>query len=77
MMRPLVTEIALTASKYRSAVVIETASGMLDAKSIMGVFTSFVNTRPIAIYVQGDDADEAKADIQRVLKQFNLEIEFK
>jgi len=76
-MRPLVTEIALAASKYRSAVIIETASGMLDAKSVMGVFTSFVDTKPTAIYIQGDDANEARADIERVLKQFNLEIEIK
>lgn len=76
-MRPLITELAIVASKYRSAIILDTPSGKLDAKSIMGVFTSFVDSRPTAIYIQGDDAVEARADLERLLKHFNIEVEFK
>ncbi len=76
-MKPLVTEIALIAGKYRSAIVLETATGMLDAKSIMGVFTSFTDTRPNVIHIQGEDAEEARAELERLFKQLNVEMQFK
>jgi phosphotransferase system HPr-like phosphotransfer protein len=76
-MKPLVTEIALVASKYRSAIILETPTGMIDGKSIMGIFTSFVDTQPVAIHIQGDDADEARAELERLFKQLNVEMQFK
>ena len=76
-MKPVVTQIAMVASKYRSAVVIETPTGMIDGKSVMGIFTSFVDNQPTAIHIQGDDAEEARADLQRLMQELKIEVEFK
>lgn len=76
-MKPLITEIALVASKYRSAIILETETGMIDAKSIMGMFTSFVGVNPNIIHIQGADAEQAKAELTQLFKQLNVKVQFK
>ena len=76
-MRPPITELAITASKFRSAIVLETEKQMIDVRSVMGLYSVYLKENPYIIHVSGDDEVEARAALQEVIKNLNLQITVK
>lgn len=58
------------AGKFRSSIHIELESKRVNAKSIMGVMTMPLERgQKLTITAEGDDAEEAIADLERFLTQ--------
>ncbi|MBU5440613.1 MULTISPECIES: HPr family phosphocarrier protein [unclassified Paenibacillus] len=69
-----IVEIAQTASKFRSSIVLQTENKYIDVKSILGLFTTLLNNHQYELHVHGPDADEAKAAMAEVFAKHNLNV---
>ena len=58
-----IVEISQTASQFTSSIVLQAENKYIDVKSILGLFTTLVNSQSYELHVHGPDADEAKAMI--------------
>tara|TARA_B100000315_G_C14483737_1_gene544175 strand:+ start:419 stop:685 length:267 start_codon:yes stop_codon:yes gene_type:complete len=60
------------ANKFQSSVKVEKDGEVVDGKSIIAILSLGVNKgMPIRLIVEGDDADEAVADLKRFLENEN------
>ncbi|WP_068499179.1 HPr family phosphocarrier protein [Paenibacillus kribbensis] len=69
-----VVEIAQTASKFTSSIVLHSENKYIDVKSILGLFTTLVSSHSYELHVHGPDAEEAKEAIIEVFKKHGLHI---
>jgi len=69
-----VVEISQTANQFRSSIVLEYDNKYIDAKSILGLFTTMVSSGKYSLHVHGPDAAEAKAAMAEVFKKHGLDI---
>lgn len=69
-----VVEIAQTASKFTSSIVLHSDSKYIDVKSILGLFTTLVGNKTYELHVHGPDADEAKREISEVFAKHGLTV---
>lgn len=69
-----VVEIAQTAGKFTSSIVLQTDNKYIDVKSILGLFTTLVNTKSYELHVHGPDAEEAKKAVTEVFAKHGLEV---
>lgn len=69
-----VVEIAQTASKFTSSIVLHSENKYIDVKSILGLFTTLVSSHSYELHVHGPDAEEAKKAIIEVFKKHGLHI---
>lgn len=69
-----VVEIAQVASKFSSSIVLQFENKYIDAKSILGLFTTLVDTTTYELHVHGPDEAEAKAAMQEVFAKHDLKI---
>ncbi|RUT47859.1 HPr family phosphocarrier protein [Paenibacillus anaericanus] len=69
-----VVEIAQTAGKFSSSIVLQADNKYIDVKSILGLFTTLVNTQSYELHVHGSDAEEAKAAVTAVFAKYDLKI---
>lgn len=70
----IVVEISQTASKFSSSIVLKFENKYIDAKSILGLFTTLVNTSSYELHVHGPDAEEATKAMLEVFNKHNLSI---
>ena len=70
-----VVEISQTANKFSSSIVLQFENKYIDAKSILGLFTTLLETTPYKLHVHGPDEAEAKAAMKEVFAKHNLKIE--
>ncbi|WP_348620029.1 HPr family phosphocarrier protein [Paenibacillus polymyxa] len=69
-----VVEIAQTASKFTSSIVLHSENKYIDVKSILGLFTTLVSSHSYELHVHGPDAEEAKKAIIEVFEKYGLHI---
>jgi phosphocarrier protein len=70
-----IVEISQTANKFRSSIVLQLENKFIDVKSILGLFTTLLDTGTYQLHVHGPDADDAKKAILDVFAKHNLAIE--
>lgn len=69
-----VVEIAQTASRYSSSIVLQAENKYIDVKSILGLFTTLVSSQQYELHVIGPDAEDAKAAMVQVFEKHDLNI---
>ncbi len=69
-----IVEISQTASKFRSSIVLQYENKYIDVKSILGLFTTLMETGTYDLHVHGPDAEEAKKAMSEVFAKHNLKV---
>ncbi|WP_172194884.1 MULTISPECIES: HPr family phosphocarrier protein [Saccharibacillus] len=69
-----VVEIAQTASRFSSSIVLQAENKYIDVKSILGLFTTLVSNQQYELHVIGPDAEEAKAGMIEVFEKHGLNV---
>ncbi|NDI33508.1 HPr family phosphocarrier protein [Chengkuizengella sediminis] len=72
-----IMEISQTANKFTSSIVLQFENKYIDVKSILGLFTTLVDSNSYELHVHGPDQEEAIASMQEVFAKHNLTIEVK
>ena len=67
-----VVEISQTANKFTSSIVLQFENKYIDAKSILGLFTTLLDTNTYTLHVHGPDEAEAKKAMSDVLAKHGL-----
>lgn len=70
-----IVEISQTANKFRSSIVLQLQNKFIDVKSILGLFTTLLDTGSYELHVHGPDADEATKAMIEVFAKHNLSID--
>jgi phosphocarrier protein HPr len=71
-----VVEIAQTAAKFSSSIVLQTENKYIDVKSILGLFTTLLGGRSYELHVHGPDAEEAKVALKEAFEKHGLSVTF-
>lgn len=71
----IVVEINETANKFKSSIVIRTDNKNLDAKSILGLTYTILNSETFKLEIHGPDEEQAKAAMAGVFWKNNLQVE--
>ncbi|WP_127584383.1 HPr family phosphocarrier protein [Paenibacillus koleovorans] len=69
-----IVEISQTANKFRSSIVLQLENKFIDVKSILGLFTTLLDSGSYELHVHGPDADEAKQAMLDIFNKHNLSI---
>lgn len=69
-----IVEISQTANKFTSSIVLQFENKYIDVKSILGLFTTLLNTHSYELHVHGPDADEARAAMKEVFAKHQLNV---
>lgn len=70
-----VVEIAQTAAKFSSSIVLQAENKYIDVKSILGLFTTLVGGHSYELHVHGPDADEAGSAMTEVFVKHGLQVQ--
>lgn len=70
-----IVEISQTANKFSSSIVLQFENKYIDAKSILGLFTTLLNTTAYTLHVHGPDEEEAKKAMKEVFAKYNMNIQ--
>ncbi|AKO93565.1 HPr family phosphocarrier protein [Priestia filamentosa] len=71
----VVVEINETANKFQSSIVIKTDDKTIDAKSILGLTYTVLNSQSFQVEIHGEDEEGAKRAMSHVFWKNNLPIE--
>ena len=69
-----IVEISQTANRFTSSIVLKYENKYIDVKSILGLFTTLVDSSEYELHVHGPDAEQAKKEMIEVFKKHNLNI---
>lgn len=69
-----IVEVSQTANKFRASIVLQYENKFIDVKSILGLFTTLLDSGTYDLHVHGPDADEATAAMVEVFKKHSLEV---
>ncbi|WP_199617789.1 HPr family phosphocarrier protein [Paenibacillus alkalitolerans] len=69
-----IVDIAQTASKFKSSIVLQLENKYIDVKSILGLFTTLVGDKAYELHVHGPDEEEAKQALTEVFAKHGLEV---
>lgn len=67
-----IVDIAQTAGKFNSSIVLQADNKYIDVKSILGLFTTLVSSQSYELHVHGADAEEAKKAMTEVFAKHGL-----
>jgi phosphocarrier protein HPr len=70
-----IVEISQTANKFRSSIVLQFENKFIDVKSILGLFTTLLQTGEYNLHVHGPDAEEAKKAIKDVFAKHEMKVQ--
>lgn len=70
----VIIEVSQVASKFTSSIVLQYDNKYIDVKSILGLFTTLVDTGTYELHVHGPDEEEAKAAMKEVFDKHNLQV---
>lgn len=70
----VIVEISQTANKFTSSIVLQYDNKYIDVKSILGLFTTLLNTSSYELHVHGPDEEDAKAAMQAVFAKHHLTV---
>ena len=69
-----IVEVSQTANKFRSSIVLQYENKFIDVKSILGLFTTLLDSGVYDLHVHGPDAEEATSAMVEVFKKHNLQV---
>jgi phosphocarrier protein HPr len=69
-----IVEISQTANKFRSSIVLQYENKYIDVKSILGLFTSLLQTGQYNLHVHGPDEAEAKAAMKSAFEKYQMKV---
>jgi len=69
-----IVEISQAASRFTSSIVLKYDNKYIDVKSILGLFTTLVESSEYELHVHGPDADEAKSAMLEVFRKHSLNV---
>jgi len=69
-----IVDIAQTAGKFKSSIVLQFDNKYIDVKSILGLFTTLVSDNDYELHVHGPDEEEAKKAMIEVFAKHGLSI---
>lgn len=69
-----IVEIAQTAGQFSSSIVLQADNKYIDVKSILGLFTTLLNTESYELHVHGTDAEAAKAAVVAAFTKHGLNV---
>ncbi|WP_442603869.1 HPr family phosphocarrier protein [Paenibacillus sp. KN14-4R] len=69
-----IVEISQTAGKFTSSIVLQYDNKYIDVKSILGLFTTLLDSSKYDLHVHGQDAVEAKKAMTEVFGKYNLQV---
>ncbi len=69
-----IVEIAQTASKFTSSIVLQFDNKYIDVKSILGLFTTLVSESQYELHVHGPDEAAARAEMTNVFAKHGLKV---
>jgi len=69
-----IVEISQTANRFTSSIVLKFENKYIDVKSILGLFTTLINTSQYELHVHGPDEALAKETMLAVFEKHNLNI---
>lgn len=69
-----IIELSQTAGRFTSSIVLQYENKYIDVKSILGLFTTLLDTGQYTLHVHGPDAEEAKAAMIEVFDKHNLKV---
>ena len=69
-----IVEIAQTANKFSSSIVLQYDNKYIDVKSILGLFTTLTSLSSYVLHIHGPDEDEAKKAMQDVFAKHDLSV---
>lgn len=69
-----VVQISQTANKFRASIVLQYDNKFIDVKSILGLFTTLVDSGVFDLHVHGPDELEAKAAMLEVFTNNGLKV---
>ncbi len=69
-----ITELSQTANKFKSSIVLQYENKYIDVKSILGLFTTLVNTSKYELHVHGPDAEEAKKAMKEAFAKHDMNV---
>ena len=70
-----VVDIAQTAGKFTSSIVLQADNKYIDVKSILGLFTTLLGNQSYELHVHGPDAEEAKKAMTEVFAKHGLNVD--
>lgn len=70
-----IVEISQTANKFTSSIVLQYENKYIDVKSILGLFTTLVNSDAYELHVHGPDEEEAKKEMIKVFEKHQLSVQ--
>jgi phosphocarrier protein HPr len=69
-----IVDIAQTAGKFKSSIVLQFDNKYIDVKSILGLFTTLISESNYELHVHGPDEEEAKKTMAEVFEKHGLKI---
>lgn len=69
-----IVEVSQTANKFRSSIVLQYENKFIDVKSILGLFTTLLDTGTYDLHVHGPDAEEATKAMTEVFAKHQLKV---
>jgi len=69
-----IVDIAQTAGKFKSSIVLQFDNKYIDVKSILGLFTTLVSDSDYELHVHGPDEEEAKQAMAEVFAKHGLSV---
>lgn len=69
-----IVEISQTANKFTSSIVLKLDNKYIDVKSILGLFTTLINTSRYELHVHGPDESAARTAMLEVFNKHGLNI---
>jgi phosphocarrier protein HPr len=69
-----IVEISQTANRFTSSIVLKFENKYIDVKSILGLFTTLINTSQYELHVHGPDEASAKETMLEVFSKHKLNI---
>lgn len=69
-----IVDIAQTAGKFSSSIVLQFDNKYIDVKSILGLFTTLVTENDYELHVHGPDEEDAKKAMVEVFEKHGMKI---
>jgi phosphocarrier protein HPr len=70
-----IVEISQTANKFRSSIVLQLQNKFIDVKSILGLFTTLLDTGTYQLHVHGPDSADATKAMLDIFAKHNLSVD--
>lgn len=69
-----IVDIAQTAGKFKSSIVLQFDNKYIDVKSILGLFTTLITESDYELHVHGPDEEDAKKAMADVFAKHGLKV---